>query len=91
MKFSPNACAVPLSLILYTGIVFADSVPATIETNILTNSGALPVKSGATKSKVPMGDSDKFNLVKELANPVANLISIPFQCDTDMHSCGVDI
>lgn len=79
MKFSPKACAAFLSLVLYTSIVFADSVSATIETNNLINSGALPAKSSATKSKAPMGDSDKFNLAKELANPVANLISMPFQ------------
>jgi hypothetical protein len=63
----------------YCGLVFADAVSATIETNNLINSGALVPKNSAIKSTVPSSDSDKFNLAKELANPVANLVSMPFQ------------
>jgi hypothetical protein len=68
-----------LMLTLYCGYIYADSVSATIETNNLINSGALPSKSAAVKSTVPKSDSDKFNLAKELANPVANLVSMPLQ------------
>ena len=79
MKFSLKACAAFFLLILSAKMVFADSVSATIETNNLINSGELPVKKTANTTTAPMGDSDKFSLAKELANPVANLITMPFQ------------
>jgi len=79
MKFSLKACAAFFLLILSAKMVFADSVSATIETNNLINSGDLPAKMSTNTTTAPMGDSDKFNLAKELANPVANLVSMPFQ------------
>ena len=79
MKFSLKACAAFFLLILSAKMVYADSVSATIETNNLINSGELPVKKVTNTTTAPMGDSDKFSLAKELANPVANLITMPFQ------------
>jgi len=79
MKFSLKACAAFFLLNLSAKMVFADSVSATIETNNLINSGDLPAKMSTNTTTAPMGDSDKFSLAKELANPVANLITMPFQ------------
>lgn len=79
MKFFIKICSIYLVLNLFAGVAFADAVSAIVETNNLINSGELPAKKDAEKTPPQMSDSDKHNLAKELANPVANLVTMPLQ------------